>query len=213
MNFFIERLFTSPQLFFAQLIVVVFSVCCHEYAHARVALWQGDDTAAREGHLTLNPLKQMGVISLIMFILAGIAWGAVPVNRNRMRHRYSDALVSFAGPFVNISFFLLSTFALVLMYKFNIENQAAVLLFHIGAIINFMLFVINMLPIPSLDGWGVFSYFLPLEKLIANASELVKGAMLLIFVLAFTLCPFIAKVGSIVMSFIFQIFQIIGFIH
>lgn len=211
--FFIEKLFSEPQLFFAQLIVVVFSVCCHEYAHAKVALWQGDDTAASNGHLTLNPLKQMGIFSLLMFIIAGIAWGAVPVIPSRLRHRYSDALVSFAGPFINIAFFLLFTFGLVLMYKFGEGNPALILLFKLGAVINFVLFVINMLPIPGLDGWGVFSYFMPLEKLIANSSEFIKGSMLFMFVMIFMFCQYIYIAGAYAMGFIFFMFKFIGFIQ
>ena len=51
-------------------VVLVFSICCHEYSHARAALWQGDDTAKLLGHLTLNPLKQMGLPSLLMMDMA-----------------------------------------------------------------------------------------------------------------------------------------------
>ena len=109
-SLFIQRLFgPHQQTALMQLLVVVFSVCLHEYAHARAALWQGDATAAEQGHLTLNPLKQMGPMSLIMLLIIGIAWGAVPVNPGRMRHRYSDALVSFAGPATNLALFLVSS--------------------------------------------------------------------------------------------------------
>ncbi|MCK5845103.1 MAG: site-2 protease family protein, partial [Victivallales bacterium] len=88
-----------------QLLIIVFSICCHEYMHARTALWQGDDTAARTGHLTLNPLKQMGLISIFMLFMFGIAFGQVPVNPNKMRKPWGEALVSFAGPFANIALF------------------------------------------------------------------------------------------------------------
>ena len=59
-DIFIQRLFDDPRSFFMLTFIVVFSVCLHEYSHAQVALWMGDSTAADRGHLTLNPLKQMG---------------------------------------------------------------------------------------------------------------------------------------------------------
>ena len=83
---FITRLFEEPYYTFIWLLVIVFSICCHEFAHAWTALHQGDPTAAEQGHLTLNPLKQMGVFSLIMLAIMGIAWGAVTVNPSRMKH-------------------------------------------------------------------------------------------------------------------------------
>ena len=68
---------------------------------------RGDSTAADQGHLTLNPLKQMGMFSLIMLLVAGITWGQVPVNPNMMRRRYSHALVAAAGPLTNIALFFI----------------------------------------------------------------------------------------------------------
>ena len=101
MNIFITQLAENPRYFFLVTLAVIPSICLHEYFHAQVALWCGDDTAARNGHLTLNPLKQMGWISLIMFFFIGIAWGQVPVDPRRLT-RKQDALVSFAGPFMNL---------------------------------------------------------------------------------------------------------------
>ena len=77
-------------------LAVIPSICLHEYFHAQVAFWCGDDTAAHYGHLTLNPLRQMGWISLVMFFILGIAWGMVPVDRRRLS-KGQAALVSFSG--------------------------------------------------------------------------------------------------------------------
>lgn len=92
MNFFITYLWKDPMFFLAAIIIVVFSVCAHEFMHAWIALLQGDGTAAERGHLTMSPLKQMGPWSLFMLAFIGIAWGQVPVDPSRMRHRYSHAL-------------------------------------------------------------------------------------------------------------------------
>ncbi|MCX6995813.1 MAG: site-2 protease family protein, partial [Kiritimatiellaeota bacterium] len=79
MNFFIVQAWEQPFFFFAWVGIVTFSICVHEFAHAWMALRCGDDTAARAGHLSLNPFRQMGPSSLIALLVVGIAWGAVPV--------------------------------------------------------------------------------------------------------------------------------------
>ena len=71
---FIARLINAPEVYVPLVLIVIFSICAHELMHAWTALKQGDDTAARLGHLTLNPLKQMGVTSLIMLAFVGVAW-------------------------------------------------------------------------------------------------------------------------------------------
>ena len=164
MGLFIEKLATDPAFFFMQLALVIFSICCHEYAHARAALWQGDSTAADSGHLTLNPLKQMGLYSLFLLFFIGIAWGQVPVNKLRMRNRYSSAVVAFAGPAANLFLFL--TFTILAGQSIRIygaENIPPVILLflNLGAVLNIVLFVINILPVPMLDGWEVFEFFFP----------------------------------------------------
>lgn len=189
-GFFISRLVEEPYTEGIWLLVVIFSICCHEYAHAWTALRQGDPTAAEQGHLTLNPLKQMGIFSLIMIALMGIAWGAVPVNPSRMRHKYSDALVSFAGPLMNLILFtgslLVFTVTLYYIHDKGFQDQALKnvnLIFFTGAGVNLMLFLFNMLPLPILDGWGVFSYIFPRLKDIITGSEAIKAIYIIIILL------------------------------
>ncbi len=195
---FIAQLWKDPHLFFTQLLVVVFSICCHEYAHARAALWQGDRTAADQGHLTLNPLKQMGPASIIMLLFIGIAWGAVPVNPARMRHRWSDALVSFAGPFTNL--LLAVAFATSLAFTMAYSgNKEAVKLFMLGSVLNMTLFFINIAPIPPFDGWSVLRYFVP--RLNYPETELGKGMMLFSILLLFLFIDYIFTLAKFVTVF------------
>jgi Zn-dependent protease len=183
MNFFITTLYSNPPYFFATILAVVFSICCHEYAHARVALWQGDPTAAEEGHLTLNPLKQMGFMSIIMLAIIGIAWGMVPVNPARMKHRYSDVLVSLAGPAMNLLLFF--SFCILLAGALKLQvPQMGQLLFYQGARLNLVLMTFNLLPIPGLDGWHVANSLFPNLKHKMN-SEIAKGTYLILIILAF----------------------------
>jgi len=176
---FIRRLFENPMDASMYLLVVVFSICVHEYMHARAALWQGDSTAADHGHLTLNPLKQMGFFSLTMLLIIGLAFGSVPVNPSRMKHKYSNAIVSFAGPFANLILFFI--FGLLTALAIIKENQNASNMFAVGTQLNFVLFCFNMIPIPPLDGFGIVSTFFP--QLRNSSSELVNGLTFFLFMI------------------------------
>ena len=201
MHLFINNLWENPNYFFMQILVVVFAICCHEYMHARVALWQGDSTAADQGHLTLNPLRQMGPISLVMLAFIGIAWGQVPVNPQRMRHKYSDALVSFAGPATNLALAVIFCFVIALIViiagKQNFGDAGmdmsnnAINLFYLGAILNFVLFIFNMLPAPGFDGWHILSSFYP--KLKTADSQGTYFVSLIILILAMNYIDYIFR--------------------
>jgi Zn-dependent protease len=216
MHLFISYLWEEPQLFFMWIFVVVFAVCCHEYMHARVALWQGDSTAADEGHLTLNPLKQMGPFSIFMLVILGLAWGQVPVNPSRMRHRYSDALVSFAGPATNLVlgmiFCVLAAVVILAAGGKDVGESTAemgnnaIALFSTGAIVNFVLFMLNLLPVPGFDGWHILSSFYP--RLKTSDSQAMYFVVAVIFLLGIRYIGYLFMIGEIVSNII--IFAIVG---
>ena len=194
---FINLLSRDPNLYFSLVIIITFSICFHEYCHARAALWQGDHTAAIQGHLTLNPLKQMGVMSIIMLLVVGISWGAVPVNPRNMRKKYSEALVSFAGPAANIALFLTFAFLTAISVKFGrnpaIRDSATNFLFS-GAVLNVVLFLFNMLPVPPLDGFNVFTYLFPAMNRINQ--EIRNGMLFLLFMIAFVSFKYFYALGE-----------------
>ncbi len=187
MNLFINYLASDPFFFFSWVVVVIFSICIHEYAHAYTALRLGDDTAARAGHLSLNPLVQMGPTSLIFLALIGIAWGSVPVAIRRFRAPWAGAVVAFAGPAANVLLCVLFALLGVVSRRLFGETLAdeVYLFFRLGATANGVLFVLNMLPIPMLDGWSVFSYILPGMNRI-SPSQAQHVSLLLIAVLFLT---------------------------
>ncbi|MBQ9500765.1 MAG: site-2 protease family protein [Lentisphaeria bacterium] len=183
MNLFITYLWKEPRLFFAVAVVVVLSISIHEFMHAYVALKCGDDTAAKSGHLTLNPLKQMGPFSLLLFCLFGLAWGSVPVDPRKMRGRYAPALVAFAGPASNV---VLTQFFLILAYvcfKKHIGDEFAVAMLLYASNLNVVLFLLNMLPVPGFDGFAVLSSFFP--GFLRDSSEVVRGTVFLLIMLLF----------------------------
>lgn len=186
---FIQQFSINPVYYFSWIVLAAFSICCHEYAHASVALRVGDDTAAREGHLTLNPLVQMGVRSLIILAVFGIAWGAVPVNLSTVRNRYHRAMISLAGPFSNL--LLCVIFSLLMVIAQTAGADKAVSFLFVGGAVNGMLFVFNMLPVPVLDGFAVLSTFHPGLEEIARRHA---GTIFIIFILLLWNTP----LGSIV---------------
>lgn len=165
---------TTIQKVIVYLIPILFGVTLHEAAHGYVAYKLGDDTAKRLGRITANPFKHidpMGtvVIPLILIISSPFVFGwakPVPVNEQRLRNPRRDmALVACAGPASN---FLMAVFwALMLKLSFVLiahHNSIGVplgLMGQAGIMINLSLFVLNLIPIPPLDGSRVISALLP----------------------------------------------------
>lgn len=156
---FIMQLFRSPAAFVLTVIGVMFSICVHEWCHARVALAEGDDTASRLGYLTFNPLVVMGWQSLVVLLFFGLAFGRVPVNVGRLRHRWSAALVSAAGPLANLGLSLSFLVLMRLLVFLEVVGGLGVLLS--WSRLNLLLMVFNLLPVPPLDGWGVLEGVAP----------------------------------------------------
>ena len=99
---------------------VIASITLHELAHGWAALYEGDDTPKITGRMTANPVVHMGMTSLIVFLLLGIAWGLMPVNPQRFRHKkLGRIIVAAAGPIMNL---LLAVITLTTL-AFVIEEQ------------------------------------------------------------------------------------------
>ena len=99
---------------------VIFSIVLHELSHGWAALWQGDDTPRRLGHMTANPIVHMGGLSLLVFALIGIAWGVMPTDPSRYRWgRRGRVFVAAAGPAMNVALSLiaLTTLATLIISK------------------------------------------------------------------------------------------------
>ncbi len=189
-NLFINELGKHPDLFIATIVVVVFSICMHEMSHTWMARKCGDSTAWDNGYMTMNPLKLMGIPSIILLFVVGIAWGAVPVNPARLQPQWRRGLVSFAGPAANM---LLAVFFAGVLALYTVVcdfapaaksvEESVNLLLQLGFRLNVMLAIFNMIPVPPLDGWDVFAtFFPPLNRV---NPEIRSGAMLLLFALVF----------------------------
>lgn len=187
---FIQTLQTNPPYFFAVVITVVVSITIHELAHGVAAVWLGDRTPIETGHMTLNPAVHLGAFSVMALLLAGIAWGAMPVNPDRLRGRYGDAWVSLAGPFSNAILALVSlgAYGLWLRNVGYIEQgetagNAQYLLWVFG-VTNVMLALFNLVPLPPLDGSRILSSFSPgFRRLVDHLNE--SGGTMIVFLLVF----------------------------
>jgi Zn-dependent protease len=184
----ITELWQHPSLYICWIVLVVFSVCMHEFAHVYAAVSQGDDTAVRRGYLTLDPMKLMGVPSLLALLFLGIAWGAVPVTPGRMRRRYSHALVAGAGPGTNFLLAIMFALLTALSRRFmpSADGVAAFgVFFSLGVTVNCLLGILNILPVPMFDGWTVASYFFPNLDRIPQEKR-VTGGWIVLMVLFMT---------------------------
>jgi Zn-dependent protease len=141
-------------------LILVSSLCVHEWAHAWTAWKLGDDTAMQAGRVTLNPLNHIDLMGTIIFplicifLLQGLflfGWAKpVPVNVTRFKNlRFDDFLTTFAGPFSNL--LIAIVVAVVGGFATRFNPLFAELTYKTIAV-NITLFVFNLLPIPPLDG-------------------------------------------------------------
>jgi len=186
MDFIIKLALWVPPLLFA--------VIAHEYAHGRVAERLGDPTARLMGRLTFNPLPHIDIVGSIifpalLFLTSGgsmvFGWAKpVPVNPYNLRHPQKDMVwISLAGPGANLAAALVCGLLLRLMGAAGLEPQGlwfpvyALLLY--GLLLNAMLAVFNLIPIPPLDGSKVLAGFLP-YRLYAGYMKLERYGMFII---------------------------------
>ena len=186
---------TEVVLILFQFGVLMFSLSIHECAHAWTAWKLGDPTAYMMGRVTLDPFKQLTWIGSVIFPLVGLFFGVpligwakpTPVTaRNFKRYKRDDALVTLAGPGVNLACALLALVLLIIVkhairggdemlgdavavaYRDPTVSVSGlpgifplVLLLYFGILTNVALFLFNLIPIPPLDGSHILKNLLP----------------------------------------------------
>lgn len=177
-------------------IPILLAVSLHEAAHGWVAHLLGDPTAKRLGRLTANPLKHIDPIGtvavpLIMILVVGFPFGwakPVPVDVRNFQHPQKDmALVALAGPASNFLMAIFWTLALVVALKGFPHGSFTVPLktmAEVGVVINLVLMVLNLLPVPPLDGGRIVTGILPFKAAVLFARFEMIGMWVVIFLLA-----------------------------
>lgn len=206
-----------------QRLLIVFlpfalGIVCHEVAHGYVAWRLGDPTARSQGRLTLNPIKHVDPMGLACFVITGLfssfifGWAKpVPVDPRYFKNpRQGLMLSSLAGPATNVLLALGFGLAFLAIYPslelqasvgekgFFLEPAARICL--AGVSVNLVLAVLNMLPIPPLDGSKVLQMLMPKDLAIRYLGMEREGFILLIVLIAF------GVLGN-VLSFVVQPFM------
>ncbi len=155
-------------------IPVIIAITLHEAAHGFVARYFGDDTAANAGRVTLNPLKHIDLFGtiilpgLLLLSKAGFVFGyakPVPVNFSELGHPKRDMIwVAAAGPAMNILLAAISVLMLYIINAFGAASpQTLTAMLWSSVEINLVLAVLNLWPIPPLDGSRIAVGLLPLS--------------------------------------------------
>jgi Zn-dependent protease len=189
------------------LIILVLSICVHEFGHAIVADKLGDGTPRGQGRVTLNPVAHADPIGTLVFPLValivtkgssmGFGWGkpvmVAPINfTRRFQMRTSHMLVAIAGPLMNVLLGVLIIITHTILIKTGVlghptvvdgipTNISAALMY--AGMLNFLLFFFNLIPTPPLDGGAVVAGLLP-KRYLDTYEEISKyGIFVLIAVI------------------------------
>lgn len=185
---------------FSYAIILLIATPVHESAHALVAYWLGDDTAASQGRISLNPIAHFDPIGTISILLFGIGWAKpVPVQPYRCRkvktQKAAMALTAAAGPVSNV----LMALIFMLIYKIVLlAAPATMITYYVSealmqiTMINLALGVFNLLPIPPFDGSRLFLAFLPSKYYfgIMKYEEIIKIVILVLLFSGVLQIPF-----------------------
>ena len=175
---------------------VLFAITLHEVAHGWVARLFGDHTAEMMGRLSLNPIKHVDpigtiVVPVVLLALGGFLFGwakPVPVNFSNLRHPKRDmAIVAAAGPAANLAMALAWALLLKLSTLVTAHSGAVVgfrYMAEAGIMINAVLMVLNLLPLPPLDGGRVMAGLLPTRAAIAYSRIEPYGMLILVALMA-----------------------------
>lgn len=140
----------------------IITLCLHEFAHAALALAGGDSSVRARGYLTLNPLRYTDaanslLIPVLLLAIGGIPLpgGAVLVEPGRLRHRWWSSVVSAGGPATNMA---AGAVLAIVAAPFDSGLGAALSFL---ALLQFVAGILNLLPVPGFDGYGIIGHYVP----------------------------------------------------
>lgn len=205
----------SVQLF--SIIILIISVVIHEVSHGYAALFLGDETAKYAGRLTLNPVKHISILGsiivplLLILLPGGVIFGwakPVPYNPYNLKNRrWGEAIVAIAGPLSNILIAIIFIVLINLAPALGLSSVFVTLSFVI-VMVNSILALFNLIPIPPLDGSKILFSILPFDKRDQFMNFLERWGLLLVLFFIFFIWD---KVFFALISFLYFITGINGF--
>ena len=170
----------------ASIPALIIAAAGHEYAHAKAADLLGDPTPRMMGRLTMNPFVHLDLVGSLALIIGGFGWAKpVIVNPTNFKDpRTDDMIVSIAGPMANI---LMAFIAYVIMRSLDVvgllENESLYLVLLLIVVYNINFAILNIMPIPPLDGSHILMNFLPLKWQVHIARFSIVSLLILIAIL------------------------------
>ena len=226
MLLYLNQFRDTPAALFAYLgafgVAFVTGIAFHEFSHAWAANELGDATAARQGRLSLNPIRHLDPMGTALLLLIGFGWGKpTPVNPYNLRHgvKRGNAMVAAAGPISNFFFAALAALPIKLGLITSIASfdrigdasgeQILGLFLLFIVVINVSLGVFNLIPIHPLDGFKVAVGILPneLSRPLSNLAPWGPGILMTLIVIGWV-TPF-NPIGYIIGGLGSQVFKII----
>ena len=212
-------IFTSNQPFYiilvvliAWLIAITFAIVAREFVRAYVSNKMGDPTAKLNGQLSLNPAKHIDTLGMVFLVFFGFGWTkGVQTNPNLYRNfRKGQIWVSLSGIITNLCLGVIFTFLSVIAELYFSADVLILLflqyLFYFFAIINYVLAIINILPIYPLDGYGFLQAFLPYTNKFMMFMRKYGLIILIILILSQLLGLFINLVLQVFYTDLFNLF-------
>ncbi len=198
-------------IYVAQILAFVIAITVHEASHGWVADKLGDSTARAMGRVTMNPMSHIDIIGTVVLPLLLIltrspyifGWAKpVPVNPYNLRNPRKDMLwIGLAGPMANI--ITAVAFSLILRSGLIVAGSLSQIFVVQVILINLVLAVFNLIPIPPLDGYQILSGLLPREAAISYSRIQPYGMWILIALL------FLGVIGAIIGSVVGVLFSLL----
>lgn len=150
----------DPAFLIAALVALLVGLTFHEFSHAKLADELGDHRPRALGRVSLNPIRHIDPIGGLMILIAGFGWAKpVPVNPYALRAPRGMAIVAAAGPLANVVVAIGFAVVFRLLEIIGIGGFPLQVVFFI-ILLNFVLAIFNLLPVPPLDGYNVVLPFL-----------------------------------------------------
>ncbi len=195
--------------------ILILSIVIHELAHGYAALAQGDPTAKYAGRLTLNPIKHLDlvgsfIVPFVLYLLPAnviLGWAKpVPYNPYNLKNqKWGESLVAIAGPASNI--LVAMFFGLVIRLGRGLISEEIIFLAGLIIIINIILALFNLIPIPPLDGSKILFDILPNSIKVSEARMfLERYGILIVFFVIILGGGFVFYLLSVFLSILFYVF-------